>query len=122
MSRGRPVEEVVVYARRAGESYWTAASQGYEEWVLAENAGDGPIAEWEVRGGSLSQSGEAVEITDAAGVSRMHVTAPEAFDDRGNSARAWLSVEGLRSPWRARSSTSDPRAAFVRAWFRSGVR
>ena len=94
MSRGRTVEEVVVYARGAGESYWTAASQGYEEWVLTENAGDGPIAEWEVRGGSLSQSGEAVEITDAAGVSRVRVTAPEAFDDRGNSARAWLSVKG----------------------------
>jgi hypothetical protein len=76
----RKVKDAVAYPRRAGESYWTTTSEGYEEWVLVENAKGGLVAEWEVAGASLRQAGEAVEIVDQAGVTRMRVAAPQAFD------------------------------------------
>jgi hypothetical protein len=52
------------------------------------------VAEWEVRGASLRQAGEAVEVVDGDGASRMRVTAPVAFAGTGENARAWLSARG----------------------------
>ncbi len=42
--RAHALKSAVAYPRRGGASYWTAGSQGYEEWVLVENAGAGPRA------------------------------------------------------------------------------
>jgi len=83
---------VVAYVREAGASYWTVNGEGYEEWVLIENAGATPVAEWEVRGASLRQAGEGVEIADGAGAIRVRVTAPAAFDEQNQRAHAWLVV------------------------------
>jgi hypothetical protein len=88
--KARSLKSAVAYSRPGGESYWTAVGEGYEAWVLVEDAGAGPVAEWEVRGASLRQAGEAVEIVDGAGATRMRVTAPAAF------ARARMRGPGFR--------------------------
>jgi hypothetical protein len=92
--KAHSLKSAVAYSRPGLESYWTAVGEGYEEWLLVEDAGAGPVAEWEVRDASLRQAGEAVEIVDGAGATRMRVTAPVAFDGKGERARAWLSVRG----------------------------
>ncbi len=60
----RSLKSAVAYSRRGGESYWTAVGEGYAEWVLVEDAGAGPVADWEVHGAALRQAGESVEIVD----------------------------------------------------------
>jgi hypothetical protein len=39
---GRLARGAVAYAAAGGTSYWSATAEGYEEWLLVENAGEGP--------------------------------------------------------------------------------
>jgi hypothetical protein len=74
---------VVSYARRNGTSFWIPTSTGHEEWLLVELDSSGPsvqlVAEWEVRGATLRQVGQAVELLAGDGIPRITVTAPEAY-------------------------------------------
>jgi hypothetical protein len=83
----------VTYPRTGGAAYWAAGRDHVEEWILAEAAGEGPVAEWEVGGATLRQRGAAVELLDAGGVARARVTAPVAWREDGSEAHAWLRVE-----------------------------
>ncbi len=91
---GRTVGGALAYPRRGGTSYWTATDDGFEEWVEVEDAGEGPVAEWEVTGATLQQDADAVIVADAAGTARARVTAPRAHSAGGAEARAWLRVRG----------------------------
>ncbi|MFH0900446.1 MAG: hypothetical protein V2A73_07435, partial [Pseudomonadota bacterium] len=58
---GRIEDGAVVYEHESGGggSFWTVTEEGYEEWLLgAPPVAGAPVAEWEVRGGTLRQSGE----------------------------------------------------------------
>lgn len=89
---GRRALGAIAYERDGGTSYWNATTAGYEEWLHVENAGDGPVAEWEVSGATLRQGQHQVDIIDATGAPRLRVVAPEAFADGGKPATAWLEV------------------------------
>jgi predicted secreted protein len=91
---GRQVQGAVAYGRSGGRSYWRATDTGYEEWVLVAAAGEGSVAEWEVRGGQLKQDGDDVLVADASGHAQLRVTAPKAYGPGGQPARAWLRAEG----------------------------
>ncbi|MDC3983853.1 Kelch repeat-containing protein [Polyangium jinanense] len=83
---GAPENLAVVYPREGGSSFWTAVEAGYEEWLLLDEhatAGDGPVATWDVEGAALRQDGDAVEVLDAAGGTRVRVTAPAAWAEDG---------------------------------------
>jgi hypothetical protein len=67
---------------------------GYEEWVLLAEAGEGPVAQWEVTGGQLRQDGDDVFVADDSGQPQLRVTAPKAYGAGGEPARAWLRAEG----------------------------
>ena len=64
---GRRVGGALAYPRPGGSSYWTATSEGFEEWILVEQAKAAPVAEWEVRGATPEQEGNAVFLADRAG-------------------------------------------------------
>jgi hypothetical protein len=83
----------VTYPRSGGAAYWASGRDHVEEWILAEDAGKGPVAEWEVSGATLRQRGAAVELLDAGGVARARVTAPIAWREDGSEVHAWLRVE-----------------------------
>jgi MYXO-CTERM domain-containing protein len=84
----------LAYAREDGTSYWTATEAGYEEWLEVADATAAAVAEWEVRGAALRQSGDAVELLDASGIVRVRVSAPQAFEAGGTTRRAWLRASG----------------------------
>ena len=90
---GRQVRAAVAYQRSGGISYWRATAMGYEEWVLLAAAGEGPVAQWEVKGGQLRQDGDDVLVADASGKPQLRVTAPKAYGAGGEPARAWLRAE-----------------------------
>jgi large repetitive protein len=90
----RQVAGAVAYSRRDGTSYWRASETGYEEWLLLSNAGEGPVATWELRGGLLRMDGESVVVADASGRPRLRVSAPRAYAVGGEPARAWLRAVG----------------------------
>ena len=90
---GRQVRAAVAYRRSGGTSYWRATPMGYEEWVLLAEAGEGPVAQWEVTGGQLRQDGDDVLVADASGKPQLRVTAPKAYGAGGEPARAWLRAE-----------------------------
>ncbi len=90
---GRQVRSAVAYQRSGGTSYWRATAMGYEEWVLLAAAGEGPVAQWEVKGGQLRQDGDDVLVADASGKPQLRVTAPKAYGAGGEPARAWLRAE-----------------------------
>ncbi|HTT72204.1 MAG TPA: kelch repeat-containing protein, partial [Anaeromyxobacteraceae bacterium] len=94
VGRGHRVGGALAYAREGGTSYWSESEDGFEEWVLVEKAGPAPVAEWEVRGASLWQEGDAVLLADRAGTVRARVTAPRAYRRDGTVARAWLKARG----------------------------
>ena len=91
---GRQVRAAVAYRRSGGTSYWRATPMGYEEWVLLAEAGEGPVAQWEVTGGQLRQDGDDVLVADDSGKPQLRVTAPKAYGAGGEPARAWLRAEG----------------------------
>jgi len=93
---GRVLQGAIEYARTSGSSYWRTHERGFEEWVMTDAAGDGPVAEWEVTGGTLRAAGDAVEVVDGSGGVQMRVTAPAATGAGGQPARAWLTVSGAR--------------------------
>jgi len=90
---GRQVRAAVAYHRSGGTSYWRATATGYEEWILLAAAGEGPVAQWEVKGGELRQDGDDVLVADASGKPQLRVTAPKAYGAGGEPARAWLRAE-----------------------------
>ncbi|MFS8071762.1 MAG: Kelch repeat-containing protein, partial [Byssovorax sp.] len=96
---GALVGEAVAYRRAGGTSFWTAAPGGVEEWLhLAADrtrAFDA-VAAWEVEGASLRESGDGVDVLDAAGVARIHVTAPAAYAAGGRAVGANLRVRASR--------------------------
>jgi outer membrane protein OmpA-like peptidoglycan-associated protein len=91
---GASFHGAVGYSHARGASYWTAREQGFEEWVLVEDAGEGPVAQWELTGARLRQTSDAVEVLDGQGRPQFRVTAPVAFGPGGVAARAWLTVQG----------------------------
>lgn len=91
---GTSFQGTVGYSHARGASYWTSRAQGFEEWLLVEDAGEGPVAQWQVLGASLRQTSDAVEVLDARGRPQLRVSAPVAFGAGGAAARAWLKVEG----------------------------
>ena len=87
----------VVYEHgSAGASFWSVADGGYEEWLLVRAPGPAPVARWEVKGATLRQRGEAIEIVDRAGTTRLTVTAPAAYTETGAPVRARLSAVGAQ--------------------------
>src|SRR4029079_14583218 len=61
-------------------------ASGYEEWLHLEAGavnGDHTAAVWEIDGASPRQRGDAVELTDESGSTRVVVTAPKAFAEGG---------------------------------------
>lgn len=84
------------YDGRAGRSYWTTTAEGHEEWIERFDAGDGPIAEWELTGARFEAVDGAVMVVDDNGVGVVRVTAPAAWSADGTAGRAWLRVEGQR--------------------------
>ncbi|WP_437741150.1 kelch repeat-containing protein [Sorangium sp. So ce1504] len=94
---GAVVDGAVIYGRAGGASFWRAVAGGIEEWLTvapgAVPAGE-PAAVWEVDGAALRQRGEAVEVVDAAGTSRLRVTAPRAFAEGGRPIAARLEARG----------------------------
>ena len=94
IGRARKAGGAIAYPRANGTSYWTVTGEGFEEWIDVENAGDGPVAEWEVKGATLWQEGDAVLLADVTGTVRARVTAPRAYSGNGDQARAWLRVKG----------------------------
>ena len=95
--RGAIVDRAVAYERAGGTAFWTVSRGGAEEWLHvskeAVRAGE-PVATWEVEGASLWDRGDAVALRDEDGVSRMWVTAPEAYAKDGRRVAARLSVKG----------------------------
>jgi hypothetical protein len=92
--KGETAGNAVAYARSSGAAYWSSGHDHLEEWILAEEAGEGPVAEWEIAGATLRQVGERVELLDGSGVARVKVTAPIAWRADGREAKAWLRAEG----------------------------
>jgi probable HAF family extracellular repeat protein len=82
--RGRTAGGAVAYEREdGGTSFWRATASGVEEWLLLEGAGAPDVTIWVVRGGTLRQDGETVEVLDGDGAPRMRVAAPRAFLEGG---------------------------------------
>jgi N-acetylneuraminic acid mutarotase len=97
--QGAPAEGAVVYARRGGASFWSATSEGGEEWLwLGAEAvrRDAPAAIWEVTGATLREQGEAVEVIDGSFAPALRVTAPAAYALGGRPVATWLSARGAR--------------------------
>jgi hypothetical protein len=93
---GRVEGTAVAYARAGGTSYWAAHPTGVENWVHAKAPASGPVAEWQVEGGTLDLVGAIVRVLDAQGGWRLTVTAPEAFGAGGRSVAVKLAVAGDR--------------------------
>lgn len=89
----------VIYSRPGGASFWTATEEGFEEWLMLEKgqafAGN-VVAFWDVSGATLREEENAIYIADERGISRIRVTAPEAFAADGREVNAKLSVNGAR--------------------------
>ena len=95
----------VAYSRQQGGSFWTATEGGFEEWLHLPkgiaHAGE-VAAAWEVEGGTLrqdgelAQTGEQVDVLDAAGVPRVRVRAPAAYAVGGKQVPVRLRVEDQR--------------------------
>ncbi|AUX48517.1 uncharacterized protein SOCE26_100550 [Sorangium cellulosum] len=131
-------DNAVTYTRRGGTSFWTALSDGYEEWLLLEASAvvrDAPVAVWEVQGAALRQQGEAVELADARGAAQLRVTAPEAYAAggrpvgarlvaRGERLELWVEAEGetvLVDPrWKPKQSMSVARFTHAAALLPDG--
>ncbi|HVK68011.1 MAG TPA: kelch repeat-containing protein, partial [Polyangium sp.] len=87
----------VVYGRANGTSFWTVTGAGYEEWLWLEQgvaARDHAAVAWTIEGAEVRQAGDAVELLDGRGVSRIRVTAPEAFAVSGQPVAARLVARG----------------------------
>ncbi|MFT3766502.1 MAG: kelch repeat-containing protein [Minicystis sp.] len=134
---GERVEQALVYARAGGTSFWTAASDGAEEWLMldAAAAGKGVAAAWEITGGALRARGSSIEIVDAHGQARIRVTAPRAYAASGRNVPVHLAARGstielsvdgggeavLVDPlWAPASTMIDPRARHVAALLPDG--
>jgi hypothetical protein len=91
--------KTLTYRGLRGRSYWAVGPGGLEEWLEAEAAGEGPVAEWELSGITLEQRGDDVALLDALGREVVFVTAPLAFAHEGAVGRAWLRASGQR--WRS---------------------
>jgi hypothetical protein len=94
--QGALVNRAVVYKRAGRTSYWTAAQDKAEEWLHIVGPRDGAAAAWEVSGGSIEQRGDHIAIVDGAGVARLWVSAPSAYEAGGRPVRASLSVRGTK--------------------------
>ncbi|MGC4119928.1 MAG: hypothetical protein QM765_36195 [Myxococcales bacterium] len=87
----------VAYRRTAGTSFWSATDEGVEEWLHLERGvatGRGPVATWTVTGATLSQQGEAIELSGEDGVARLRVTAPLAWAEGDRQVPAILKTRG----------------------------
>ncbi len=97
---GELVEKAVAYRRKNGASYWSAQPDRFEEWLLIdadpEARGEQEVAAWEIAGASLRQSGEKVELLDRAGVAKVRVSAPHAYEASGREVRARLQAQDGR--------------------------
>ncbi|MFZ5440271.1 MAG: kelch repeat-containing protein [Myxococcota bacterium] len=86
----------ISYEHARGRSWWATTASGFEEWVEVEDAGDGPVAQWELSGFALRELEDGVVLEDAEGLGVGRVTAPVAWARDGRQGRAWLRVEGQR--------------------------
>jgi hypothetical protein len=96
---GRADGAAVAYGRaRGGTSWWRAAGDVVEEWILLPSgaAGAAPAAAWEIEGGTPRAAGSWVEIGDDAGVARVRVAAPLAQAASGLPLQARLLATGSR--------------------------
>ncbi len=84
----------VAYAREGGTSYWTATEEGFEEWIDVADAGEAPVAQWELAGATPEQDGDDVLLRAPGGESAARVRAPFAVTASGARARAWLRASG----------------------------
>ncbi|MDI1429166.1 Kelch repeat-containing protein [Polyangium sorediatum] len=94
---GAIAAHAVVYGRADGTSFWTATGAGYEEWLWLEQgvaAADHAAVAWTIEGAAVRQAGDAVELFDGRGASRIRVTAPEAFAASGRAVAARLVARG----------------------------
>jgi WD40 repeat protein len=93
---GRVHGGAVAYDRHGGASFWSATGAGYEEWLLVVPSVKNPVAEWEVRGATVRQRGDAVVLLDGDGQARVAVTAPSAYAATGEPVAVSLAAEGDR--------------------------
>ncbi|AUX39929.1 uncharacterized protein SOCE26_013240 [Sorangium cellulosum] len=96
---GEIADNAVAYTRRGGTSFWTALSDGYEEWLLLEASAvvrEAPVAAWQIQGAELRQQGDAVVLADARGAAQLRVTAPEAYAAGGRPVGTRLVARGER--------------------------
>lgn len=89
----------LTYRRAGGTSFWTVAAGGLEEWLLLDagvaRAGH-VVASYQVLGATLRESETGISLVDDEGVSRIFVSAPEAFALGGRPVDATLGIAGDR--------------------------
>jgi hypothetical protein len=94
VGHGHGERGAVVYEGRSHRSYWEQRGAGFQEWIEVEAAGDGPVASWELEGGTLVGLESGAAVLDDSGRQRLAISAPRAFERGGREARAWFTVEG----------------------------
>jgi len=117
---GQIVDRAVAYGVPGGRSYWTATSNGAEEWFAFEKGAitdDRPAAIWEVAGAVPVQRDKVVAIVAESGKRLLSVSAPLAFLADGSQAKVRLSVRGSRIELfvqaRGQAALVDPSWSFV---------
>ncbi|MDC0741590.1 kelch repeat-containing protein [Polyangium mundeleinium] len=89
----------VAYARAGGTAFWTAAPDGFEEWIHLE-AGvarrNTPVLAWDVSGAPIAQDGPSIVVLDAKGIPALRVTAPFAFARDGREVPARMVARDQR--------------------------
>ncbi len=87
------------YERSGGWSFWSADSNGAEEWLLIparEADEDTAAASWRIEGASLRQRESAIDLVDDRGQVRITVNAPRAVTLSGRTVMPRLRVEADR--------------------------
>jgi len=94
VGHGHGEHGAVVYEGRNHRSYWEQRGSGLQEWIEVEATDDGPVASWELEGGTLVGQEGGAAVLDDSGRQRLAISAPRAFERGGREARAWFTVEG----------------------------
>ncbi len=77
-----------------GATRWAQTGAGVESWVEALEAGEGPVAQYEVSGARVSVEGATAWLLGEQGQRLARVTAPTARTREGQPRRAWLTAAG----------------------------
>ncbi|MDC3954844.1 kelch repeat-containing protein [Polyangium jinanense] len=94
---GSIAAHAVAYGRADGTSFWTVTATGYEEWLWLERGvatTERAAVAWTIEGAEVRQAGDAVNLVDGRGITRIRVTAPEAFAASGKPVAARLVARG----------------------------